>query len=285
MSKTAEGTYSLVIVESPAKARTIEGYLGKGYMVESSIGHIRDLPSSAGEIPAAVSNQPWARLGVNVDDNFTPLYVVPAGKQAQITKLRKLLKGADALLLATDEDREGEAIAWHLVEVLKPKVPVRRMVFDEITKPAIQAAIDSTREIDQRLVSAQESRRILDRLYGYEISPVLWRKVKPKLSAGRVQSVATRLVVERERIRMRFVQAEYWDLEADFTTDSGGKLTAGLGCRVSQSDPAFVALPRWRGRYPTRDTRYAPRPPRAHPPAPAGVRECPPRPGRHRGPR
>jgi len=228
MSKTAEGTYSLVIVESPAKARTIEGYLGKGYMVESSIGHIRDLPSSAGEIPAAVSNQPWARLGVNVDDNFTPLYVVPAGKQAQITKLRKLLKGADALLLATDEDREGEAIAWHLVEVLKPKVPVRRMVFDEITKPAIQAAIDSTREIDQRLVSAQESRRILDRIYGYEISPVLWRKVKPKLSAGRVQSVATRLVVERERIRMRFVQAEYWDLEADFTTDSGGKLTAGL---------------------------------------------------------
>ena len=228
MGKTAGKSYSLVIVESPAKARTIEGYLGKGYVVESSIGHIRDLPSRAGEIPASVSNQPWARLGVNVDDGFTPLYVVPAGKQAQITKLRKLLKGADALYLASDEDREGEAISWHLVEVLKPKVPVRRMVFDEITKPAIQAALKSTRDIDQRLVSAQESRRILDRLYGYEVSPVLWRKVKPKLSAGRVQSVATRLVVDRERIRMRFVQAEYWDLEADFKTREDGGLTASL---------------------------------------------------------
>ncbi len=228
MAKTADKNYSLVIVESPAKARTIESYLGKGYVVESSIGHIRDLPSRAGEIPAAASNKPWARLGVNVDDGFTPLYVVPSGKQAQITKLRKLLKGADALYLASDEDREGEAISWHLVEVLKPKVPVRRMVFDEITKPAIQAALESTRDIDQRLVSAQESRRILDRLYGYEVSPVLWRKVKPKLSAGRVQSVATRLVVERERIRMRFVQAEYWDLEADFKTQEDGGLTASL---------------------------------------------------------
>ncbi|SVD24191.1 uncharacterized protein METZ01_LOCUS377045, partial [marine metagenome] len=198
MAKKANKSYALVIVESPAKARTIEGYLGEGYVVESSVGHIRDLPSSAREIPATVSNQPWARLGVNVDDDFAPLYVIPASKQPQVTKLRKLLKDADALFLACDEDREGEAIAWHLTEVLKPKVPVRRMVFDEITRPAIEAAIESTREIDQRLVNAQESRRILDRLYGYEISPVLWRKVKPKLSAGRVQSVATRLVVERE---------------------------------------------------------------------------------------
>ncbi len=228
MAKTADLSYALVIVESPAKARTIEGYLGKGFVVESSIGHIRDLPSRAGEIPAAASNKPWARLGVNVDDDFAPLYVVPASKQAQITKLRKALKGANALYLASDEDREGEAIAWHLVEVLKPKVPVHRMVFDEITKPAIQAAIDSTRDIDQRLVSAQESRRILDRLYGYEVSPVLWRKVKPKLSAGRVQSVATRLVVERERIRMRFHLAEYWDLEADFKTPKNGAFTASL---------------------------------------------------------
>ena len=221
-------SYALVIVESPAKARTIEGYLGKGYVVESSIGHIRDLPSGAGEIPAAVREQPWARLGVNVDEDFAPLYVIPASNKAQVTKLKKLLKGADTLYLACDEDREGEAIAWHLSEVLKPTVPVRRMVFDEITKPAIQAAIGSTRDIDQRLVSAQESRRILDRLYGYEISPVLWRKIKPKLSAGRVQSVATRLVVERERLRMLFVGAEYWDLEADFTTEEKGTLTANL---------------------------------------------------------
>ncbi|MBT5059578.1 MAG: type I DNA topoisomerase [Gemmatimonadetes bacterium] len=227
MAKKANGSYALVIVESPAKARTIEGYLGDGFVVESSVGHIRDLPSSAREIPSAVSSEPWARLGVNVDEDFAPLYVIPASKQPQVTKLRKLLKNADALFLACDEDREGEAIAWHLTEVLKPKVPVRRMVFDEITRPAIEAAIESTRDIDQRLVSAQESRRILDRLYGYEISPVLWRKVKPKLSAGRVQSVATRLVVERERIRMRFHQSEYWDLEAEFKTDEG-KLTAGL---------------------------------------------------------
>ena len=228
MAKLAAEKYSLVIVESPAKARTIEGYLGSGFVVESSVGHIRDLPSSAREIPAAVSSKPWARLGVNVEEDFAPLYVIPASKQSQVTKLRKLLKGADALYLATDEDREGEAIAWHLTEVLKPKVPVRRMVFDEITRPAIVAAIDTTREIDQGLVSAQESRRILDRLYGYEISPVLWRKIKPKLSAGRVQSVATRLAVERERQRMRFRQAEYWDLEADFKTGTGGQLTATL---------------------------------------------------------
>lgn len=227
MGKKA-GKYGLVVVESPAKARTIEGYLGDGYVVESSVGHIRDLPSNAGEIPAAVRDKPWARLGVNVEEDFEPVYVIPASKRAQVTKLRKLLKDADTLYLACDEDREGEAIAWHLAEVLKPKVPVRRMVFDEITRSAIRAAIDSTRDIDQRLVDAQESRRILDRLYGYEVSPVLWKKVKPKLSAGRVQSVATRLVTERERLRMRFRQAEYWDLEGDFLAEKGGKITATL---------------------------------------------------------
>jgi len=228
MGKQVDKGYTLVIVESPAKARTIERYLGSGYVVESSVGHVRDLPSSAREIPATVSNQPWARLGVNVDDNFTPVYVIPPGKQSQVTKLRKLLKGAEALYLATDEDREGEAIAWHLTEVLKPKVPVLRMVFDEITRPAIEAAVESTRDIDQRLVSAQESRRILDRLFGYEVSPVLWRKVKPKLSAGRVQSVATRLVVELERLRMQFRQAEYWDLEVELRPEEGGPFSAGL---------------------------------------------------------
>jgi DNA topoisomerase-1 len=233
MAKSSSDSYSLVIVESPAKARTIEGYLGAGFVVESSVGHVRDLPSNASEIPDAVSEEKWARLGVNVEEDFKPLYVVPASKKQQVTKLKSLLKKADALYLASDEDREGEAIAWHLVEVLQPKVPVRRMVFDEITKTAIQAAVDSTRDIDQRLVNAQESRRILDRLFGYEVSPVLWRKVAPKLSAGRVQSVATRLVVERERMRMRFRKAEYWDLEADFRTNAEaekdqGTLTATL---------------------------------------------------------
>ncbi|MCB9850543.1 MAG: type I DNA topoisomerase [Phycisphaerales bacterium] len=205
---------ALVIVESPAKARTISKYLGSGYAVESSIGHIRDLPSSASEIPAEVKEEPWARLGVNVEDEFKPLYIVPKDKKAQVTKLRKLLNGATELYLATDEDREGEAIAWHLVQVLKPKVPVKRMVFDEITKHAITRAVNETREIDAGLVSAQETRRVLDRLYGYEVSPVLWRKIGPKLSAGRVQSVATRLIVDRERARMLFVSAGYWDLDA-----------------------------------------------------------------------
>ena len=205
---------SLVIVESPAKARTIERFLGDGFRVESSIGHVRDLPGKAADIPAKYKGEKWARLGVNVEDEFEPLYIVPPDKKPQVTKLRKLLKDADALYLATDEDREGEAIAWHLKEVLKPKVPVRRMVFSEITESAIQQAMDDTREIDDRLVDAQEARRVLDRLYGYEVSPVLWKKVRPRLSAGRVQSVATRLVVDRERARMRFHSAEYWDLEA-----------------------------------------------------------------------
>jgi DNA topoisomerase-1 len=213
-----DGGRRLVIVESPAKARTIAGYLGRGYVVESSIGHIRDLPSKSAEIPASHKKEPWARLGVDVEHDFAPLYVVNADKKQQVAKLKALLKDADELYLATDEDREGEAIAWHLVEVLKPKVPVRRMVFHEITPHAIADAVASPREIDRALVDAQETRRILDRLYGYEVSPVLWKKVMPRLSAGRVQSVATRIIVERERARMRFRSASYWDLEATFDT-------------------------------------------------------------------
>jgi len=205
-----------VIVESPAKARTIAGYLGRGYVVESSIGHIRDLPDKAADIPAKYKKEPWARLGVNVEADFEPLYVLNPDKKQQVGKLRKLLGEADELLLATDEDREGEAIAWHLLEVLKPKVPARRMVFHEITPDAISNAVANPRQLNQRLVDAQETRRILDRLYGYEVSPVLWKKVMPRLSAGRVQSVATRLVVERERERIAFQSASYWDLEAVF---------------------------------------------------------------------
>ncbi|MCP5028783.1 MAG: type I DNA topoisomerase [Actinomycetia bacterium] len=213
---------SLVIVESPAKARTISGYLGDDYVVESSIGHIRDLPRNAADVPAAYKGEKWARLGIDVDNDFKPLYVVSNDKKDQVKKLKKLLEGVDELYLATDEDREGEAIAWHLIEVLNPTVPVRRMVFHEITPDAIQEAIDNPRDLDRRLVDAQEARRMLDRLYGYEVSPVLWKKVMPQLSAGRVQSVATRIVVERERQRMAFVSASYWDLTATFTahTDS-----------------------------------------------------------------
>ncbi|UPK75524.1 type I DNA topoisomerase [Nocardioidaceae bacterium SCSIO 66511] len=207
---------ALVIVESPAKARTIAGYLGKDYIVESSIGHIRDLPHNAAEVPAKYKGQSWARLGVDIDSGFEPIYVVPSDKKSHISKLKKLLKDADELYLATDEDREGEAIAWHLLDELKPKVPVKRMVFHEITPQAIQAAVENPRDIDDHLVDAQETRRILDRLYGYEVSPVLWKKVMSGLSAGRVQSVATRLVVERERERMAFKVASYWDLEATF---------------------------------------------------------------------
>jgi len=188
---------SLVIVESPAKARTIGRFLGGDYAVESSIGHIRDLPSRASDIPAAERKR-FGALGVDVEKEFEPYYVVDADKKKVVSALKKSLQGADELLLATDEDREGEAIAWHLVQVLKPKVPVRRMVFHEITKEAIGRALDETREIDKDLVDAQETRRILDRLYGFEVSPVLWKKVMPRLSAGRVQSVATRLVVQRE---------------------------------------------------------------------------------------
>jgi DNA topoisomerase-1 len=208
--------HRLVIVESPAKAKTIAGYLGDGYVVESSIGHIRDLPQSAADVPAKIKGEPWARLGVDVDNDFTPYYVVSRDKKSHMTKLKGLLKEASELYLATDEDREGEAIAWHLLDELKPKVPVRRMVFHEITRAAIQEAAEHPRELDMDLVEAQEARRILDRLYGYEVSPVLWKKVMPKLSAGRVQSVATRLVVDRERERMAFRTAAYWDLEGTF---------------------------------------------------------------------
>ncbi|MFL6181362.1 MAG: toprim domain-containing protein, partial [Actinomycetes bacterium] len=206
----------LVIVESPAKAKTIRGYLGDGYEVEASVGHIRDLPKSAADIPAKYKKEKWARLGVDIDHDFEPLYIVSPDKKSKVSELKRMLEDADELLLATDEDREGEAIAWHLLQVLKPKVPVRRMVFHEITKDAIRAAAESPRDLDQRLVDAQEARRIIDRLYGYEVSPVLWKKVTTGLSAGRVQSVATRLVVERERERMAFVSAGYWDIAGVF---------------------------------------------------------------------
>src|SRR5258705_1649675 len=206
--------HRLVIVESPAKAKTIAGYLGPGYVVEASYGHVRDLPRNAADVPQKHKGEAWARLGVDVNNDFAALYVVSPDRTKQVTKLKSLLKDSDELLLATDEDREGEAIAWHLVETLKPKVPIRRMVFHEITRSAIQQAVANPRVINQDLVEAQEARRILDRLYGYEVSPVLWKKVMPKLSAARGQSVATRIVVQRERERMKFRTAEYWDIPA-----------------------------------------------------------------------
>jgi len=240
---------TLVIVESPAKARTIEKYLGKGYTVESSIGHIRDLPRSAAEIPEKYKNEAWARLGLNVEDDFRPLYVVSADKKSHVAKLKKLAGEADEVILATDDDREGESIAWHLLQELKPKVPVKRMVFHEITREAILAAIANPRQIDTNLVEAQEARRALDRLYGYEVSPVLWRKVAPKLSAGRVQSVATRLLVQREWERMRFVSGSWWDIEANCVTADGASFPARLseldGVRLAQGrdfDPATGQL-------------------------------------------
>ncbi len=205
----------LVIVESPTKARKIAGYLGSNYIVESSRGHIRDLPRNAADVPAKYKSEPWARLGVNVEDNFEPLYIISPEKKSTVAELKDLLKDVDELYLATDGDREGEAIAWHLLETLKPRIPVKRMVFHEITEPAIRAAADDPRDLDNDLVDAQETRRILDRLYGYEVSPVLWKKVAPKLSAGRVQSVATRIIVSRERERMAFRSAGYWDVTAE----------------------------------------------------------------------
>jgi len=213
----------LVIVESPAKAKTIAGYLGGDFDVEASVGHIRDLPNPS-ELPAEMKKGPFGKFAIDVDNGFEAYYVVDTDKRKKVAELKRLLKDADELYLATDEDREGEAIAWHLLETLKPRVPVKRMVFHEITREAIQRAVADTRELDTRLVDAQETRRILDRLYGYEVSPVLWRKVRQGLSAGRVQSVATRMVVERERERMAFVRAGYWDVEGDFTTrtSSGG---------------------------------------------------------------
>ena len=222
----------LVIVESTTKAKKIAPYLGSNYIVEASVGHIRDLPRGAADVPPKYKKEPWARLGVNVDKNFTPLYVVSPDKKKKVADLKAKLKDVDELLLATDPDREGEAIAWHLLQTLKPKVPVRRMVFHEITKPAILAAAKNTRELDNNLVDAQETRRILDRLYGYEVSPVLWKKVMPRLSAGRVQSVATRVIVDRERKRMVFVPAEYWDLAAEFTAPASAG-TASQGSSTS----------------------------------------------------
>ena len=189
----------MVIVESPAKARTIGKFLGRGYVIEASIGHIRDLPNGAKEVPDELKKEEWAYLGVNVNQGFEPVYVIPPKKAQQVKKLRAALKDAKDLYLATDEDREGEAISWHLCEVLKPKVPVHRLVFHEITEAAIRDALEHPRSIDQALVRAQEVRRIVDRLYGYDVSPLLWRKIRPKLSAGRVQSVAVRLIVERWR--------------------------------------------------------------------------------------
>ena len=212
---------ALIIVESPTKARTISRFLGNDYLIESSIGHVRDLPSKASEIPARYKKKSWARIGVDTENNFKPLYIVPEGKKAQIKKLKDLLKDASELYLATDEDREGEAIAWHLIELLKPKIPVRRMVFHEITEQAIIQALANPREIDLRLIEAQEARRILDRLYGYEVSPLLWIKIKPKLSAGRVQSVANRLIVDRERERIAFRSAGFSSLRAHLEETDG----------------------------------------------------------------
>ncbi|MFJ7989662.1 type I DNA topoisomerase [Streptomyces sp. NPDC096351] len=241
-SEAAHGGRRLVIVESPAKAKTIKGYLGPGYVVEASVGHIRDLPSGAAEVPEKYTGE-VRRLGVDVEHDFQPIYVVNADKKAQVRKLKELLADSDELFLATDEDREGEAIAWHLQEVLKPKVPVHRMVFHEITKDAIREAVANPRELNQRMVDAQETRRILDRLYGYEVSPVLWKKVMPRLSAGRVQSVATRLVVERERERIAFRSAEYWDLTGTFGTGRAGDASdpSQLVARLATVDGKRVA--------------------------------------------
>ncbi len=230
--------HTLVIVESPAKAKKIQGFLGNDYKVKASFGHVRDLPGKAAEVPKAVKGEPWATLGVNTEKDFEPLYIVSADKKKQVTELKAAMKGAKELLIATDEDREGEAIGWHLIELLKPKVPVKRMVFSEITKSAIQKAVRNPRKLDTDLVQAQETRRVLDRLYGYTLSPLLWKKISRGLSAGRVQSVAVRMLTEREMERTAFRSAEYWDLHASLRkgddeiaiesdlTEAGGKSVA-----------------------------------------------------------
>jgi DNA topoisomerase I len=233
----------LVIVESPAKARKIASYLGRNFVVESSRGHIRDLPRKAAEVPAKYKGESWSNLGVNVDNNFEPIYIVTPDKKSTVTELKEALKTVDELYLATDGDREGEAIAWHLLEALKPKVPVRRMVFHEITEPAIRAAAENTRPLDQDLVDAQETRRILDRLYGYEVSPVLWKKITRGLSAGRVQSVATRIVVDRERERMKFVPASYWDISAKLDAGEDAE-PRNFGARLLSVDGTRLATGR-----------------------------------------
>jgi DNA topoisomerase-1 len=226
----------LVIVESPAKARKIGSFLGDDYVVEASVGHIRDLPQRAADIPKEFKKFAWAKEGVNIEEDFAPLYVINPDKKAKVSELKELMKDADELILATDEDREGEAIAWHLIEVLRPKIPVRRMVFHEITKEAIQKAANETRDLDYRLVDAQETRRVLDRLYGYRLSPVLWKKVMPRISAGRVQSVATRLIVERERERMAFISSAWWDLAAVCAPGFNARLLSLEGKRVAATN-------------------------------------------------
>lgn len=218
----------LVIVESPAKARTISKFLGKEYRVEASIGHIRDLPGNAQEIPEKYKKESWSRLGVDIKNNFQPLYVVPSSKKDRVKKLKECMKDASIVYLATDEDREGESISWHLAEVLKPQVPVKRLVFHEITKEAIEKALQSPRDIDRGLVAAQEARRIVDRIYGYSLSPLLWKKIRPKLSAGRVQSVAIRLTVERERERIVFHPSTFWDIGAKLLDDKKNSFDAKL---------------------------------------------------------
>ena len=226
----------LVIVESPAKARKIGSFLGDEYVVEASVGHIRDLPQRAADIPKEYKKFAWAKEGVNIEEEFAPLYVINPDKKSKVAELKELMKDADELILATDEDREGEAIAWHLIEVLRPKIPVRRMVFHEITKDAIQKAAKETRDLDYRLVDAQETRRVLDRLYGYRLSPVLWKKVMPRISAGRVQSVATRLIVERERERMAFISSSWWDLAAACDAGFSARLLSLNGKRVAATN-------------------------------------------------
>ncbi len=225
----------LVIVESPAKARKIGDYLGDGFIVEASVGHIRDLPQRAADIPKEVKKLAWSKEGVDIENDFAPLYVINPDKKAKVAELKELMKDADELLLATDEDREGEAIAWHLVEVLEPKIPIKRMVFNEITKEAIQAAVENTRDLDYNLIDAQETRRVLDRLYGYRLSPVLWKKVMPRISAGRVQSVATKLIVEKERERMAFISSSWWDLNATCELGFTARLLSVEGKKVAST--------------------------------------------------
>ena len=231
----AKDLIKLVIVESPAKARKIGDYLGDGYIVEASVGHIRDLPQRAADIPKEVKKLAWSKEGVDIENDFAPLYVINPDKKAKVAELKELMKGADELLLATDEDREGEAIAWHLVEVLEPKIPIKRMVFNEITKEAIQAAVVNTRDLDYNLIDAQETRRVLDRLYGYRLSPVLWKKVMPRISAGRVQSVATKLIVEKERERMAFISSSWWDLNATCELGFTARLLSVEGKKVAST--------------------------------------------------
>ena len=231
----AKDLKKLVIVESPAKARKIGDYLGDGFIVEASVGHIRDLPQRAADIPKDVKKLAWSKEGVDIENDFAPLYVINPDKKAKVAELKELMKEADELLLATDEDREGEAIAWHLVEVLEPKIPIKRMVFNEITKEAIQAAVVNTRDLDYNLIDAQETRRVLDRLFGYRLSPVLWKKVMPRISAGRVQSVATKLIVEKERERMAFISSSWWDLNATCELGFTARLLSVEGKKVAST--------------------------------------------------